>query len=369
VRILHVTEASGSGVLGVVKTLTEGTSAAGHHVAVAFGTRPETPADLQAWPTRGADAFPLPWHERTPRAQLTAARALRRLVRDWEPDVVHLHSSFAGVVGAIVLGGRVPLVYTPHGYAFQRVSESRSRLLAYRAAEWLVARRVTLVGAVSEAEGELARTRIRAPRVAVVPNGIPELDFDEPSPPPERIDPLVVAMGRLDAARSPAASARILAAVADLTAVRWIGGGPSAAESTLRVANIEVTGWLPREQASSQLAGATACLHWSAWDGSPLAILEAMAHDVVVVASDIPPNRELLGPGQVVADEAEAVALLRAVLTDPQVRDALLERQRARRGRFSAQQMVAGWLALYERLAGGLSAHPSAQQGHATARA
>jgi glycosyltransferase involved in cell wall biosynthesis len=349
VRILHVTEASASGVLGIVKTLCERTSAAGHDVAVAFGTRPETPKDQPAWLAAGVDAFPLPWHERTLRSQLTAARALRSLVRDWKPDVVHLHSSFAGFVGAAVLGGRVPLVYTPHGYAFQRVSEPRWRLLAYRAAESLVARRVTVVGAVSEAEGELARTRAHAPRVAIVPNGIPELDPDELSPPVNRVDPVVVAMGRMHAARSPEASARILAAVSDLAAVRWIGGSPPAAERLMRSAGVEVTGWLSREQATAQLAEAMACLHWSAWDGSPLAILEAMAHDVVVVASDIPPNRELLGPGQVAADESEAIGLLREVLTDPQAREVLLERQRARRGRWSAQQMVAGWLALYDR--------------------
>ena len=39
-------------------------------------------------------------------------------------------------------------------------------------------------------------------------------------------------------------------------------------------------------------------LHWTAWDGLPLSILEAMANDVVVIASDIPANRELSVPSR-----------------------------------------------------------------------
>jgi hypothetical protein len=38
------------------------------------------------------------------------------------------------------------------------------------------------------------------------------------------------------------------------------------------------------------------------------------------------------------------------VLDDASVRDAMLAQQRARRGRWSTRNMVAGWLAVYDRL-------------------
>jgi glycosyltransferase involved in cell wall biosynthesis len=77
-----------------------------------------------------------------------------------------------------------------------------------------------------------------------------------------------------------------------------------------------------------------------------------MARDVVVVASDIEANRELVGSEQVCRDEAEAVDLLRAVVTDPRRREQLLESQRARRGAYGAQRMVDEWRDLYAAVAG-----------------
>jgi glycosyltransferase involved in cell wall biosynthesis len=351
VHILHVTEASAGGTLQVVRTLAAGQAARGHAVTLAYAQRPESPADLPRLAEAGVEPVSLPWVRRSPRSNLATGRALRRLARERQPDVVHLHSSFAGVVGAAVRG--VPAVYTPHGYAAARVGEPAWRALAYAAVDAAVARRVAVVAAVSDAEAELARTRLRAPRVAVLANGIPELDPGALPTPGPRPEPLVVAVGRLDDARRPDAAARILGAVADVAAVRWIGGGSAAAVAALRAAGVEVTGWLPRERALAELAKATACLHWSAWDGNPLAVLEALAHDVVVVASDIPANRELLGAAQVRGDEAAAAALLRTAVGDTRVREELLERQRERRGRWSAERMVADSLALYERVARG----------------
>ena len=58
---------------------------------------------------------------------------------------------------------------------------------------------------------------------------------------------------------------------------------------------IPVTGWLDRTAALERLSEATVLLNWSSKDSHPLAVLEAMAKDVLVVASDIDPNRELLG--------------------------------------------------------------------------
>ena len=77
-----------------------------------------------------------------------------------------------------------------------------------------------------------------------------------------------------------------------------------------------------------------------------------MAQDVVVVASDIPANRELLGPRQVCRTEEAAVELLRAVITEPALRADLLAEQRSRRTRHGADRMVTDWLGVYRRLSG-----------------
>lgn len=345
-RILHVTEASASGTLGVVSALAAGLAEEGHEVALAYGSRPETPADLRERVPEAVELLPLRWARRTPGAQLAAGRALRQIVRDRRPDVVHLHSSFAGTVGSLALRDS-PRVYTPHGYSFARRPDGGGAIAAYRAAERWVAHSCDAVVAVSEAEAALARDVLGAPRVHVVPNGIPELD--EPvTPAPRRAEPVVVGSGRVCPQRRPQESARILRAVSDVADVRWIGDAPNGEDAPLRAAGIPLTGWLDHAAALDALGEATVLLHFSAWDGAPLAVLEAMARDVVVVASDIPPNRELLGPEQVCADEGEAAELIRSVLRDDALREALLADQRERATGRGAGQMARRYAQLYE---------------------
>jgi glycosyltransferase involved in cell wall biosynthesis len=347
VRILHVTEASWAGTLQVVRGLAEYQAAHGHVVTLAYADRPEAPADLLHAAEQGVELAPLSWTRRSPASQLAVAKELRRLVRERAPDLVHLHSSFAGALGALALPRGVPVIYTPHGFAFSRTGVGRPIGLATRAVEALVARRSALLGAVSDAEAEQARRGLRAPRVAVVRNGIPELDGDRAAI-PERPEPVVVAMGRITAARQPAASARILSALSRDARVSWIGGGDD--DAPLRAAAIPVTGWLPRQEALERLGEATVCLHWSAWDGQSLALLEAFALDVVVVASDIAANREIVGPRQICADEGAAIALARSILASPELRAELLADQRSRATDFGAARAGSQWLGLYEQV-------------------
>jgi glycosyltransferase involved in cell wall biosynthesis len=350
-RILHVAESFGAGTFEVVRTLAERMAGA-HDVAIAYGIRPETPRNVRAVVDDKVEMFALPWLSRSLSAQVRATHALRKLGQTWRPDLVHLHSSFAGVVGTASFR-RTPTIYTPHGYCFTMEGVHRLGRQAYCRVERMVSRHATVVAVVSPHEAELARTAAGARRVAVVGNGIPELDDPASVDATKILPPTVVAMGRLTSARQPEAVARILGAAADFATVTWVGGGAPGAPGlgALRTNGIPVTGWLPREAAMEFLGRATAYVHWAAWDGRPLAILEAMARDVVVVASDIQPNKELLSPEQVCSDEGGAVALLRAIVTDSEARERLLGFQRANRSQHGAGRMVSQWLQLYERTA------------------
>jgi len=350
-HILHVVESFSTGVLRIVRVLAEGMASDGHDVAIAYGTRPETPATVRDQVGPGVKLYAMPWAGRAPAEQIRAGYALRRLAGDLQPDLVHLHSTFAGFVGAAALGGGRPaLLYTPHAFSFTMSSRRRAELAAYRAVERWIARRALIVGC-SHDEARLAREVVGAEDAVAVPNGIPELDEGRAPAPAERQERRAVAGGRIGPQRRPDACARILAAVGDLADVAWIGGGdpgdPGA--RALSEAGVRVTGWLPEADAIARVASSFAYLHWSAWDGLPISALEAMARDVVVVASDIGPNREVLGPGQVCSSEREAAELLRAVLADRDHRESLLESQRSRRGAYGATRMVREMAALYER--------------------
>jgi glycosyltransferase involved in cell wall biosynthesis len=350
-RILHVVEVFGSGVGIVAKTLAERQAEAGEEVLIAHGRCPETPAEVRGFVAPEVALRELPWRTRSIPEQLRAGRALRRLVRDWRPDVVHLHSSFAGVIGGLAMPRCMPSVYTPHGYSFTMRDRGAAKRLVFRAAEGFTAARADLVGAVSESEAVDARRVAAAAKVAVVPNGIPELD-DPTAPDPEgkADEPLVVTVGRICEARMPAESAAILAEVAEVAQVLWVGGEgrrPELDEEVRRL-SVPVSGWLEREQVQSILARSLCCLHWTAWDGQPLSVLEAMAADAVVVARDIPATREMLAPRQLCATPDQATRLLRELIEDEALRGELLAEQRRRRRRYGSRRMAAGWRTVYE---------------------
>jgi len=68
-------------------------------------------------------------------------------------------------------------------------------------------------------------------------------------------------------------------------------------------------------------------------EGNPLTVIEAMAHGACIVASDIPPHRELLGDAGVLVPVGDAAALaeaLRWVSTDAAAARAIGLRAQAR---------------------------------------
>lgn len=351
-RLLHVAEAFGGGVFEIVRLLAEESAAAGHEVAIAYGRRPETPADVPSRISPDVTLLPTAWVKRSLGAQLRVAGELRRFVARWQPDVIHLHSSFAGAVGACALGKEIPVIYSPHGYSFEMKDYTWLSRTAFRAIEAIVARRMTLVGAVSLDEAELVREKLRHSRVTVVQNGIPELDAPVRRRPRSRNPPLAVTMGRVSPQRQPDACARILHEVRDVVEPMWIGGERPDSHNAagLTAAGIPMTGWIARDAALERLEQAKIYLHWTAWDGQPLSVLEAMARDVIVVAHDIPPLRELLDPRQLCQSERDAAELIRALVTNPDLEEELLADQRTRAMLFGRQRMVASWHRVYGEL-------------------
>jgi glycosyltransferase involved in cell wall biosynthesis len=169
---------------------------------------------------------------------------------------------------------------------------------------------------------------LRLRNVRTVRNGIAELD-DLPDVRSSTAPHHVVAMGRVGPQHQPERACRILRAVSDQATVLWIGGpAPS-------LHGVQSTGWLSRAGAVSALADATIYLHWTAWDGLSMSVLEALARDVVVVGSDIPPNREVLA----------------ALLASPARWAASLHAQRARSSAFGAARMASEWLTVYRSVA------------------
>src|SRR5262249_22812840 len=142
--------------------------------------------------------------------------------------------------------------------------------------------------------------------------------------------PLVVAMGRMTDQRLPGETAETLAGVREAAAGHWIGGPKpgTAAEAPVAAAEGPFTGWLPRPEAMARMRRASVYVHWTAWDGYPLTLLEAVARGVAVVARETEVTREILGDHGVCREPDEAIELIAELMSDDDALKRLAAAQR-----------------------------------------
>ena len=166
-RVLHAAQPVREGVARYVGDLVAGQAAHGLEITLATPPSEELSARCEvagathvAWPAlRGVG--PNVWGE--------TAR-LARVIRRVDPDIVHLHSSKAGLAGRLALRGRRPTIFTPHAWSFLHGGRATKR--GARAWERYAARWTDLVvccSAGEQARGERAGVHTA---LTVVPTGI-----------------------------------------------------------------------------------------------------------------------------------------------------------------------------------------------------
>jgi len=349
--VIHLCEALASGIMKVVVPLANATASAGIPTVVIHGRRPETPQELAPMFESRVRLLDVPgWGQRSGydgfASALRAAATLRRELARHERGVLHMHSTYAGLVGRLVPSAGWTRFYTPQGYAFLNDSHPRPVRLTVFAAEMLLARRAHVL-ACSLAEGAEAAEQLRSRAVSVVQNG---LDMDAlPSLAPEPNGRLVVAsIGRVVYQRRPDLFAEVAALLHGEDArFVWLGDGPE--RSTLARAGVSVSGWLSQEEVVSAMLGANVIVHFSAFEGLPLALLEAMTTGRAIVASDLPVIREVVADTAIlVRTPTEAADAIRKLSGDEARRRELGVRARDRvRRLYTKDAMVGRTLAAY----------------------
>lgn len=213
-------------------------------------------------------------------------------VRDWRPDLIHTHSTFAGAVvrGLSSVRAMPPIVYCPHGWVFD-VTRSPGARRVVIAAERLLSHRAHKIVAISDAErvqGEQAGIDPR--KIVVVHNGI---DSSVPTGQASWSDPRLklLFVGRLDRQKGVDV---LLAAVHTMGAdvcVRIVGeqvvsSGPGLA-SRNTLSHIEFLGWQDKSSVAAQINACDVVVMPSRWEGFGLVAIEAMRAGKPVVASAV----------------------------------------------------------------------------------
>jgi glycosyltransferase involved in cell wall biosynthesis len=329
VRVLHVAQPLDAGVPLAAFALVEDQLRRGHEVVVACPEASELgeragPAGARTlrWEATRSPGPSVPWE----------ARALARAVAAADPDLVHLHSSKAGLVGRLVLRGRLPTVFQPHAWSFLAV-EGAMRRVTLRW-ERLAARWADLILCVSEDERRIGwEAGVRSRELRVVPHGVdlarwPGLHAGARPAARARLglgeEPLAVCVGRLHRQKGQAALLSLWPGIRErVPGARLIlvGDGPDRAElERMGVAGVDLVG--SSADVAGWLAAASLAVQPSRWEaGVPLVALEALACSRTIVFTDAPGVRDLaaehLGAMVPLDDAATLRDAIVARLTDP----------------------------------------------------
>jgi glycosyltransferase involved in cell wall biosynthesis len=370
VRVLHVCESFGGGVFTVIKELSNGHVAAGLTVGIAYSLREETPADfrhqldsrIRLYDLNDGKATGRGGHVRVNlRSDLMIISRVLRSIVDFKPDVIHAHSSKAGLVGRLcgllyrLSGHRARVFYSPHGFAFLRGDVGRATRSAFLWLERCAHAMGGMIVGCSEGEASVARQRIARSRVATIENAV---DLEQ-VPAGRRADraagkPRVVTLGRISAQKGPELFAEVARRVSsEIATFVWIGGGTAEAEAELRaMPNVTVTGWVTREEALERLVEADVYLQTSHWEGMPLSVIEALASGVPAVVTDIVGNRDVVVPGVtgLVGGSAEELAssVTRLCTDDPLRRRLSMQAAEMAVKRFALPRFLGEWQQAYE---------------------
>jgi glycosyltransferase involved in cell wall biosynthesis len=299
--VLHVSQPTEAGVAACVLGLVADQRARGWDVSLAAPFWDELAGDAEKLGARchrwEANRAPGP-------ASLWEAMKLGRIMRRVRPDVVHLHSSKAGLAGRLYLRGRLPTIFQPHAWSF----DAAGGIVGRTALRWerFAARYADVVVCVSEAEEAEGRAAGVHARYEVVPNGV-RLEDWRPAGPYERRaarsslelgeGPIAVCVGRLTRQKGqdllldawPAVRERVAGARLVL-----VGSGPE--EGSLRTVagdGVELVG--ASGDPAEWYAAADVVVAASRWEGMSLVPLEAMATGRSVVATDVSGAREAIG--------------------------------------------------------------------------
>lgn len=311
-RILHVAQAVGEvsetvgGVAVVMLDLARELVARGWDVAIAgpdHGDLPESAAAVGArhisWSATRAPGPGVPGE----------VRRLRRIVRGFDPDVAHLHSSKAGLDGRLVIRGATPTIFSPHAWSFLHQQPEPLRRAAVRW-EQVAARWTDIILCVSDDEEQAGLDRGVRGDYRVMSNTVdlasPELDLADargkvlPNVSPE--EPVVLCIGRLSHQKGQDVLLRawpeVRRRVPDARLV-VVGSGPEAQQlEAMATSDVIFVPAVPRDEVPTWTLAADVVAFPSRWEGQSIGVLETLQLGRPVVVTDCHGMAEALEGGR-----------------------------------------------------------------------
>lgn len=329
IRLLLVTKSTG-GVGVYVRRLVKGLNQEKFNITVVCMSENGKEFASELRREYGVQAFNLAMnrYKINPLTDFIAFFQLSRAIKQGNYDVIHAHTSKPGFLTRMAsIGSRVPVIYSPHNFAFHEgANKFVGMLFAFleKIASYFTAKIVT----VAEHEKKLGlKFGIGTEKkYEVVPTGI------DPQPFRTNVNvtnikkslgipsqaQVIGAIGRLAVPKMPLEFVKVAANLnerfPDLHFV-WVGSGPlekEAQELTLALGLHNVIHWLGHRDDTYELYHLfTVFILLSRWEANPLVVLEAFAAGIPVIATDNLGTREVIGSEKngilVPVDDTQAV--------------------------------------------------------------
>lgn len=291
---------------------------------------------------------------------LVAAQTFLQAVKKTNPDIVACHSTIAGLIGRFALLNRIPTIFTAHGWSFTDGAKLYRRKFLPMI-ERLAARYCAKIICVSQNDLRLANKFKIAPeeKLLMIHNGVEIASSARNGLEPPRNDKIeILFIGRLAAPKDPFL---LLDALPQDCYLTIIGDGPQKNQLAIAIKNLNIgdrvslTGALSRDEVMKRLSTADIFVLPTRYEGLPYTILEAMAHGVPVVASDVGGVKETVGEdaGIVVPpDDVNALThALDRLITHPELRQQMGETARLKvQNVFSVETMCQKTLDIYQKI-------------------
>lgn len=316
-KLLYVVEAFGGGIFTYLAELANRLDN-DFEIYIAYGLRKQTPQNFK-------EHFPKDIHwikienftrEVNLRKDLKAFIELRKVVKKINPDIIHLNSSKAGILGRWGINNKKHKVfYTPHGYSFLMQNSSKSRRIAYKLIEKISARKNTTT--ISCSLGEHRETLKLTPNAVYVENGIEIEELDRIKNTSKNNKFTVFTLGRISEQKNPQMFNKVAEALPNIKFI-WIGDGEL--REKLKAPNITITGWVERKKALEIAKSTDAFFLPSKWEGLPMSLLEAMYLKKYCIVSDIPGNNDVIKNGEngfIGNKKNDFVRIIKKVSSDP----------------------------------------------------
>lgn len=295
-KILHIAEPFATGVLSFLIDITK-RQVEEYEIYILYGIRPLTPPNVELLFDKRIHLIKIDDFKGALGTVLNpkAYQTIYKYYKQIKPDIVHLHSSAAGFVGRWSIPcSKTKVFYTPHGYSFLMQDGSSLKRFLYWGIEFISAKRAAKTIACSE--GEYKEAYKLSKNSTFVNNGI---NTNELKPYIQKPLPLhhplrICTSGRILYQKNPKLFNDIAKLIPDAK-FTWIGEGELKTELTAN--NIQITGWISREEALKTLQNADVFILPSLWEGLPISLLEAMYLKKVCIVSNVIGNRDVIKSG------------------------------------------------------------------------